>query len=97
MKKMIVSIFVLAFVVSTASVFAKDVEVVVTKTGTKYHKEECRLIKNKDAATKMDKDEALEDGYEPCRKCFKEDLVEADDSGEEAPEQIEKTTKKSKN
>jgi len=57
----------------TANASAEDVY--ATKNGEKYHKVDCILIKNKDAV-KVTKEEALENGLTPCKRCFKEDIQE---------------------
>lgn len=41
--------------------------VYLTKTGTKYHREECSMLKNSKIKTTVKK--AKKDGYEPCSKC----------------------------
>ena len=71
MKRFILFGLLSAFLLMATHAFAEDVY--VTQKGKKYHKEICLLIKNKNAS-KMDKKEALEAGYTPCKKCFKEDL-----------------------
>ena len=47
-------------------------EVVVSDTGTKYHVQTCPLVKKENQ--KVEKDQAVEQGYEPCRKCFKRNV-----------------------
>ncbi|MBN1869070.1 MAG: hypothetical protein JW847_00620 [Candidatus Omnitrophica bacterium] len=74
----------------SATTYAAAEDVYITQQGTKYHKEDCRLIKNKENVTKMDKKQAIEEGYGPCKTCFKEDIV----AGEGQKEQ--KQAKKSK-
>ena len=44
-----------------------------------YHKEICRLLKNKENVTKLEKEDAVEEDYGPCKRCFKKDVV-TDDS-----------------
>jgi hypothetical protein len=61
------------FLSATTTVFAEDV--FITQRGSKYHKEICRLVKNKDNITTLDKKEAVEEDYGPCKRCFKEDVV----------------------
>ena len=61
------------FLITATHAFAGDV--FVTQKGSKYHKEICRLVKNRDNLAKMDKDEAIENDYLPCKRCFKEDVV----------------------
>jgi hypothetical protein len=64
---------VAAFLSATTCVFAADV--FITSKGAKYHKETCQLLKNKGDVVKMEKNEAVKEGYEPCKRCFKEDVV----------------------
>ncbi len=73
--------------------FAFAETVYITPNGTKYHKEECRFIKNKDAQ-KMEKTEAVAAGYEPCSRCFKEDVsaVESQKIDQDVSRIEEKTT-----
>lgn len=72
-RKLIMIGMLATFLSATTSVFAEDV--FITQRGAKYHKEICRLVKNKDNITKLDKKEAVEDDYGPCKRCFKEDVV----------------------
>jgi methylphosphotriester-DNA--protein-cysteine methyltransferase len=65
--------------VLSATTFASAEDVFVTQKGSKYHKEICRLIKNKDAVTKLEKKEAEENGYSPCKRCYGQDVVEQKD------------------
>ncbi len=53
-------------------------DVYVTKNGKKYHKEDCRLIKNK-GAEKISKKDAVGKGLVPCLKCFKEESSQLQD------------------
>ncbi|MCK5013304.1 MAG: hypothetical protein KAS66_05760 [Candidatus Omnitrophica bacterium] len=85
-KLMMVGMLVM-FLSATTYAFAEDV--FITQRGSKYHKEECRLIKNKENVTKLDKKEAIEEGYGPCKRCFKEDVVV--DEGKKDQNQAEKT------
>ena len=55
--------------------FAMAADVLVTKNGTKYHKETCALIKNRQT-TAIDEKAAIEKGLKPCAKCFTETKVE---------------------
>lgn len=64
--------------------FAEDV--VVTARGKKYHKPTCMVVQNKEV-TSLDKQKAIDEGYEPCGRCFKEDLAvdqTANDQGTQA-------------
>ena len=69
MKKLAMMMTLLAFLSTTA--LANAEEVYTTKNGKKYHKEICRLIKNK-SPQKIDKTEALKKGLKPCQLCYKE-------------------------
>ncbi len=55
---------------TTTYVFAEDVY--STSNGKKYHKEGCRLVKNK-GAKKIDKADAVKKGLAPCHSCFKQE------------------------
>ena len=73
LKKFILITCVLS-VLTAANAFAEDVY--TTTNGSKYHKETCRLLKNKEKAVKLDKEEAVKKGYEACKRCYKEDVVQ---------------------
>lgn len=45
-------------------------EVVITRTGNKYHKPNCQYVVNKTDTLTVYLKEALEKGYEPCKICF---------------------------
>ncbi len=72
-RKLMMIGMLMVFLSATTHAFAEDV--FVTQRGAKYHKAICRLVKNKDNITKFEKKEAIEKGYEPCKRCFKEDVV----------------------
>ena len=72
-KRMTVLSLLLAFLMMSTAAFAENVY--VTAKGTKYHKADCRLIQNKDTK-EMDLQKAIDAGYEPCKKCFKEEKKE---------------------
>jgi len=80
-RKFMMAVLVVTCVSMTSVVFAE--EVIVTQNGAKYHKEICRLVKNKDNVRRLDKEDALADDYGPCGRCFKEDIkaVESGQSG----------------
>jgi len=59
-----------------AAGMARAEEVFKTARGKKFHQEICRLIKNKDALSKIDREEAEELGLTPCKRCFNEGLME---------------------
>ncbi len=81
-----------AFLAATTCAFAEDV--FVTQNGKRYHKEVCRLLKNKDSAIKLEKSKALGDGYGPCKKCFAEDVAAEGDPA--TPDQVKKGNAKDK-
>lgn len=72
-RKLIMLGMLVTFLSATTCVFAEDV--FITQKGAKYHKEICRLIKNRDNVTKLDKKVAIEEDYGPCKRCFKEDVI----------------------
>lgn len=80
-RRMMMLSLMIAFLSAATHVFAEDV--FVTPKGKKYHKEICRLIQKRSVSS-LEKDAAVEEGYVPCGKCFKEDLA-ADDN----PQKIE--------
>ena len=47
----------------------KDPVYVAIRTGTKYHKQDCSSLKNSSLVLTLDKDEALQRGFEACKKC----------------------------
>lgn len=71
-RKLIVVAMFVAFLATSSIAFAEDVH--ITKRGKKYHKQECLLIKNKET-TALSKDKAIESGYAPCSRCFREDII----------------------
>lgn len=72
-RKLMLAGLLITFLSATTCVFAEDV--FITQKGSKYHKEICRLIKNRDNVTKIEKKEVIEEDYGPCKRCFKEDSV----------------------
>jgi hypothetical protein len=87
-KKLMVISMLAVFLSATGYAAAEDVY--ITPNGSKYHKQDCRLIRNKEKMAQIEKKEAIEKGYTPCKRCFREDAVS--DEGEK--EQIKE--KKSK-
>ena len=69
-KMMMVVLLVMFLGVATHS-FAEDVY--VTKNGKKYHKEDCRLVKNKKPIA-VDRATALKNNLAPCGLCFKDEI-----------------------
>lgn len=56
---------------SPAPFVSSEVDVVyVTKSGSKFHKRNCRHIKNSDTIIDISIDKAIITGYEPCKDCF---------------------------
>ena len=88
MRKLMVVGMLVMFLSATTYALAEDV--FITQKGAKYHKEECRLIKNRDGVTKLEKNEAAEQGYGPCGRCFKQDAAAVDGK------KVEHQAKKSK-
>ena len=86
-RKLMMAGMLIMFLSATTYAFAEDV--FITQRGSKYHKEECQLIKNKDNLTKLDKKEAIEEGYGPCKRCFKEDIIV--DEGKKSQNQAKKS------
>ncbi|HOY10240.1 MAG TPA: nuclease [Candidatus Omnitrophota bacterium] len=71
MLKKLVLVGMCIAVLSVATVsFAEDVY--ITPKGRKYHKAECRLLKDSETEV-LDKAVAIEKGYEPCSVCMKDD------------------------
>jgi len=71
-RKLMLTGLLVTFLSATTVVFAEDV--FITQRGSKYHKEICRLIKDRENVTEIDKKEAVEEDYGPCKRCFKEDI-----------------------
>ncbi len=92
-RKMLMLTILTAFLGITTAATAEDV--FTTPNGTKYHKETCRLVKDKENIQTLDKEDALEEGYEPCKRCSKEDLSNAEDK-ETPNEASSKSKQKSK-
>lgn len=69
-KRMIITGLCLLFLAANTLAFAEDV--FVTANGQKYHKEDCRFIKDR-KTEKIDKEQATQQGYVACQKCFKSD------------------------
>ena len=74
--KMITLGLIVVFFAMTTAALAEDVY--ISGKGSKYHKEDCRLLKNKDQVQTLDKTDAIAQGYTPCKRCFKEDLVQTE-------------------
>ena len=63
----------------TTATFALAADVYITANGKKYHKENCRFIKNWET-TKVEEKDAIAKGLAKCGKCFseKEELSQKD-------------------
>ena len=72
-RKLVMAVMLMTFLSAATVVFAEDV--FITRNGSKYHNEICRLLKNKENVKKMDKKEAIEKEYTPCKRCFNEDVI----------------------
>ncbi|MBF0522848.1 MAG: hypothetical protein HQL24_07330 [Candidatus Omnitrophica bacterium] len=70
-KRFAMMALLLAFLTASTAAFADNVY--VTAKGNKYHKADCRLIKNKQTV-EMDKQKAIQQGYKPCKKCSKDEV-----------------------
>ncbi|MDP8265862.1 MAG: hypothetical protein P9M07_02815 [Candidatus Aceula meridiana] len=75
LKKLVLTGLCIMFLATTTAAFAESVY--VTENGSKYHKEDCRFIKNRESQ-EMKKADAVTAGYAPCSRCFKEDLSKSD-------------------
>ncbi len=72
-RKLMMLGMLVTFLSATTCVFAEDV--FITQRGSKYHKEICRLVKDRENVTKLEKKEAVGEEYGPCKRCFKEDVI----------------------
>ena len=68
-KGLMASVMALSLGLSTLA-WAENVY--VTPNGKKYHKPTCPLIQDREL-TELDQVQAVEQAYEPCKKCYKED------------------------
>lgn len=75
LKRMMLVGLCLTFLTMSSLAFAEDVY--VTKKGKKYHQKTCGLIQKRDVVA-IDKEEAIEKGYTPCSKCFKDEVSKDD-------------------
>jgi len=66
-KRFFVITFVCIFAVAVAHAAAPDTIVFVTKTGSKYHREDCASLRSSKIETTLG--EAVAEGYEPCSLC----------------------------
>ena len=70
MKRTILTILTGVIVLTAANVcFAEDVY--MTKHGKRFHKELCKLIRNKEVQ-KLERETVEAKGIKPCQSCFKE-------------------------
>ena len=78
-------------IVLTMATCVSAEEVYMTKNGKKYHKKICRLVKNKKNIRMLEKEESIEKGYTPCKRCYKEDVKKVLKKGDEKKQvEIEK-------
>ena len=54
---------------TSTPVVINETGVIITKTGEKYHRPDCRHVKNRSGVVHMTIDEAINAGYEPCADC----------------------------
>ena len=55
----------------------KEDAVYITKSGKKFHRQDCRLIKNKDKNA-ISLEDAQAKKMSPCKKCFAEEIAKAE-------------------
>jgi hypothetical protein len=67
MNKRLLTIVLALIIVMTAFAAGTDNLVYVTKTGEKYHTEECSSLRN--SKIEIFLGEAISKGYEPCQLC----------------------------
>jgi hypothetical protein len=65
MKKFLLLFFSLYILIGSSSVQAQTVY--VTKTGKKYHTENCKYVQN--GSSNISLESAIAKGYEPCKVC----------------------------
>lgn len=66
-SKSIKIVFIALFLVIGTRCHSQTQEVYITKTGEKYHTENCHYLKNSKIVITLEK--ALETGYEACKVC----------------------------
>lgn len=54
---------------TSVPIVINETDVVITKTGEKYHRPDCRHVKNRSNVVHMTISEAIKAGYEPCADC----------------------------
>lgn len=54
---------------TSTPVVISETDVVITRTGEKYHRPDCRHVKNRSNVVHMTISEAIKAGYEPCADC----------------------------
>ena len=78
----VVSLAVCLLLVSLPNLALANDDVLVTKSGSKYHQAGCSLVANKKTSP-VSLDEAEAKGLTPCRKCANKEMVkESSDSDE---------------
>jgi uncharacterized protein YcbX len=94
LKKLTALILCLVLLAATSAAFAEDVY--VTKQGTKYHKQDCRFIKNRDTQA-IDIKDAEAKGLAPCGRCFsQEEKISEDQAKQEKTEGLVYATQNGK-
>lgn len=68
---LVISVLLFSADVKPVEVLAKDQPTLVwiTETGTKYHKRDCRTLKNSKTVKPITIEEAVKLGYEACKVC----------------------------
>ena len=72
--KQTIAVLSLVLMLLGSTTFAMADQVYVTKSGKKFHKETCALIKNKNKSA-IDQAAAEAKGLQACKKCFKAEQV----------------------
>ena len=78
MQKIARIMLVMAMLSAATFAFAQE-EFYVIKRSKHYHKQDCRLIKGKEAGilSVLSSKEAQQKGLKPCKKCFAKELKDA--------------------
>jgi methylphosphotriester-DNA--protein-cysteine methyltransferase len=66
-SRCVLIIFLLCIIAGAGYAAGRDTVVYITKTGEKYHTEECSSVRNSKIAVTLG--EAVSKGYEPCQLC----------------------------
>jgi len=90
LKKLLLTGLCMAFLSVSSMAYAE--KVYVTANGKKYHKADCRSIKNRDTMA-LEEKEAIAQGYEPCGRCMK-DRLSKDEKGKKTTKVAKKNSTK---